>query len=79
MDDLRFYILFNSISVITGQWEDDNERMCAMEPRLRLRRFGLEWGSNPDRRSVGAPLIDGWIVDFSFYVLPNSISIISAR
>ena len=30
-------------------------------------------------RSVGAPLIDGWIVDFSFYVLPNSISIISAR
>ena len=26
MDDLRFYILFNSVSVISGQWEVDNER-----------------------------------------------------
>ena len=30
MDDLQFYILFNSISVISGQWADDNERPCAM-------------------------------------------------
>ena len=30
-DDLRFYVLFNSISVISGQWVDDNERLCAME------------------------------------------------
>ena len=29
-----------------GQWEDDNERLCEMEPRLRLRRFRLEWDSN---------------------------------
>ena len=47
VDDLRFYILFNSISVISGPWADDNERLCAMEPRLRLGRFRLEWGSNP--------------------------------
>ena len=33
MDDLRFYVLFNSISVISGQWEVDNERMYAMELR----------------------------------------------
>ena len=46
MDDLRLYILFNSISVISGQWEIDNERLCAMEPRLRLRRFRPERGSN---------------------------------
>ena len=46
MDDLRFYVLFNSISVISGRWADDNERLCAMEPRLRLRRFCLERGSN---------------------------------
>ena len=46
MDDLRFYVLFNSISVISGRWADDNERLCAMEPRLRLRRFRLERGSN---------------------------------
>ena len=46
MDDLRFYVLFNSVSVISGRWEVDNERLCAMELRLRLRRFGLERGSN---------------------------------
>ena len=46
MDDLRFYVLVNCISVILGRWPDDNERLCAMEPRLRLRRFRLEQGSN---------------------------------
>ena len=25
--DLQFYILFNSISVISGRWADDNERL----------------------------------------------------
>ena len=35
--DLRFYVLFNSILVISGRWEVDNERLCAMEFRLRLR------------------------------------------
>ena len=35
MDDLRFYVLFNSISIITGRCSDDNERLCAMELRLR--------------------------------------------
>ena len=42
MDDLRFYVLFNSISVISGQWEVDNERLCAMELHLRLKRFSLK-------------------------------------
>ena len=46
MDDLRFYILLSSISVISGQWADDNKRLCAMEPLLRLGRFCLEQGSN---------------------------------
>ena len=31
MDGLHFYILFNTISVISGQWEGDNEQLCAME------------------------------------------------
>ena len=39
MDDLRLYVLFNSISVISGWRKVDNERLCAMELRLRLRRF----------------------------------------
>ena len=42
MDDLRFYVLFNSISVISGRCLDDNERLCAMELRLGMRRFHLE-------------------------------------
>ena len=46
MDDLQFYILFNSISVISGRWEIDNERLCAMELCLWLRRFCPERGSN---------------------------------
>ena len=45
IDDLRFYVLCNSISVISGRCDVDNERLCAMEPRLRLRRFRLERGS----------------------------------
>ena len=36
MDDLRFYVVFNSISVISGRCLDDNERLSAMELRLRF-------------------------------------------
>ena len=39
MDDLQFYVLFNSISVVSGRCLDDNERLCAMELHLGLRRF----------------------------------------
>ena len=41
-DDLRFYVVFDSISVISGRCLDDNERLCARKLRLRLRRFHLE-------------------------------------
>ena len=36
MRDLQFQVLFNGISVIAGRQEDDNERLCAMEPCLGL-------------------------------------------
>ena len=36
MDDLRFYALVNSISVISRRRMADNERLGAMESRLRL-------------------------------------------
>ena len=58
MDDLRFYVLFNSISVISGRLKVDNERIYAIEPRLRLKRYpppaGLEPGTT---RSAGPRLI----------------------
>ena len=49
MDDMQFYVLFNSIAVISERWEVDNERLCAMELQLRFRRFRLELGSNSVR------------------------------
>ena len=39
MDDLRIYVLFINISVISGQWADDIKRLYAIESRLRLKRF----------------------------------------
>ena len=30
MDDMRFFVLFNSISVLSGRCLDDNERLCAI-------------------------------------------------
>ena len=33
--------LFNSISFISGRLAGDDERLCAMEPRLRLGRYRL--------------------------------------
>ena len=32
MDNEQIYVLFNSISVISGRWPGDNERLCAIEP-----------------------------------------------
>ena len=41
--------MVNSISVISGRWEVDNEGQCAMETRLKLEKFppsgGLDLGS----------------------------------
>ena len=32
VDDLRFYVLFISISVISGRWAVDNERLQQWNP-----------------------------------------------
>ena len=54
MDDLRFYILFDSISVISGQWEVDDEKVvCNGTPFMVwkiLPQAGLKLGTP---RSVG--------------------------
>ena len=49
MDDMRCYVRFDSSSVISGRLEADNEGLCAMKLRLRLRRFRFERGSNSVR------------------------------
>ena len=52
MDDLRIYIFFNSISVISGQWADDNERMRAMEPAYGPEKFALRGARTQDFASI---------------------------
>ena len=80
---LLFYVIFNSISVMSGQWLNSNDRLCAMEPCLQSERFppqaGLEYGT---ARSVGQRLTywatgdtKRWMDDFGLYVLFNSISV----
>ena len=56
MDDLRFYVLFNNISVISGQWEGDYERLSAIEPCLLFKRFPPSVRLEPGAaRSAGNP------------------------
>ena len=47
MDYMGFLVLLNTISVISGRSEDDNERLCAMELPLRLKRFQPSAGLEP--------------------------------
>ena len=37
MDDRQFYVFFNSVSVISGRLLDGNEKLCTMEPHLRMK------------------------------------------
>ena len=39
MVDLQFYFLFNSISVLSGRWEVNDERLCSVEPHLFLKTY----------------------------------------
>ena len=46
MDDLRFYVSFNSNSVILGRWKGKHERLCAMNCRLGSEAPRLQRDSN---------------------------------
>ena len=47
MDDFPFYAILNGSSVISGRWEHDEEKLYAVKPVLRLRRFCIKRDSNP--------------------------------
>ena len=47
MNDLQFYVLVNSILVSSGRWLGNYERLCAMEPRLRLKKSLPQAGLEP--------------------------------
>ena len=47
IDNLGFYLFFNSISVISGRWEGDNKKQCAIEYLLQIKRSLLHTGLEP--------------------------------
>ena len=47
MDELSVLRPFNNISVISGQWKDDRERLCAM--KRRFNRLGKNIASSEIR------------------------------
>ena len=57
VDYLWLNVLFNSISLILGRWLGDNEKLCAMEPRLRLERFPSQAGLEPGTARSVAQLL----------------------
>ena len=63
MNDLLFYILFNSISVIARRLEGDNERLCcAVEKMKKLQRFPpMGWLKPETPTSLGRFPPMGWL------------------
>ena len=47
-DELRFYVPFNRISVISGQWKGKHERPSAMKRRLASERISPSTGFEPE-------------------------------
>ena len=45
-----FYVPFNSISVISGRWKGEHERLCAMKCRLYSGRISPQAGFEPATR-----------------------------
>ena len=45
-----FYVPFNSISVISGRWKGEHERLCAMKCRLCSGRISPQAGFEPATR-----------------------------
>ena len=78
MDDLRFYVLFNSILVISGRCSDDNERLCSVELCLQLRRFPFERGSNSVRQ-ISRPAFNPLSYQGSLFYEEKKISLIITK
>ena len=65
MDELGFYIPFNSSSVISRQWKGEHERLCAMKCRLGSGRIPPPAGFKPATpwSEVGSANLSGtWLL-----------------
>ena len=61
MNDLQHYVLFNSISVMSGRWAGENKRLCN-GPRLRLKRSPSQAGHEQVSAFKPNELPDPWLV-----------------
>ena len=68
--DMRLYVLSNNISVISGRWTGNDEILCAMEPRLQLKKslpqVGLKHGTATQQARAQAPQIRLILIYFSY-------------
>ena len=55
-----FYVFFNSISAISGRSAVDNERLCAMAPRLWLKRSPPQAGLIPGTARSAGQRLTNW-------------------
>lgn len=55
MDDLIY--IFNDITIISGQWQDDSERLCNGPPSYSWKEINLELDLNlaPDQQASVKP------------------------
>ena len=47
MDGFRIYVFFDTISVVSGQWEGDKERLCAMGPPFMVEHISASARNQP--------------------------------
>ena len=59
MDDMQFYVLFNSVSAIPGQWKDDIIMKSGVQwdPVYGINISASSWDQTWTARSVGQHLI----------------------
>ena len=50
--DHTVYVIFNSISVISGRWAGDHKILSVLEPRLKLKISSSLAGSNTRSRII---------------------------
>ena len=76
MNDLRFYVLSNNISVISGRWAGDNEKLTAKEPCLQL-KTSVRKGMNISRPVLNPVSYQGFPIKLRLEGLPDVSHFIS--
>ena len=68
---LRFYVILNSILVISGRWEGEHERLCTMEPPFTVGKISASSESQTLDRLIRKPALNlpsYWVSWYGFHV-----------